>query len=532
MKRNLLLLLAALLPMVTHAAPVMIDGIWYNLNTDTKQAEVTSNPDKYTGAVSIPASVTYDEMAYSVTSIGRQAFKGNKGLNSISIPESVTTIGSNAFDGCSGLTAVALGEGLTTIGDYAFYGATALTSVVIPESVTTIGRNAFYYCTALASITIPESVTSVGNEAFGVTAWLNKQPQGLIYTGKVAYKYKGAMPVGTEISIEDGTVQIASSAFYSCSGMTAITIPESVTTIDGSAFRDCTGLTSVSIPGSVSAISSFLFSGCSSLTSVSIPESVTTIGTYAFERCTSLTTVIIPSNVTNIGWYAFSGLTHLTDVWCYAEKVPITGNDTFEKSNIPFVTLHVPGISLERYKATIPWKDFGEIVSLDGPTPEPKRCATPIISYKDGKLRFNCDTDDVVFHSDITDSDITSYLTQEVELSATYTITVYASKPGHLNSDTIAATLCWIEAEPKKEGMSEDAIAEVKAQPVLIQAHDGIISVVGLEAGTEVRVYNTAGMLLDSIVSGQGVATLRTRFAKGSTVIVKIGDKTVLIHNS
>ena len=101
MKRNLLLLLAALLPMVTHAVPVMIDGIWYNLNTDTKQAEVTSNPDKYTGAVSIPASVTYDEIAYSVTSIGRQAFKGNKGLNSISIPESVKTMGSNAFGGCT-----------------------------------------------------------------------------------------------------------------------------------------------------------------------------------------------------------------------------------------------------------------------------------------------------------------------------------------------------------------------------------------------------------------------------------------------
>ena len=238
MKRNPLFLIFVLLPLVANAATVSIDGIWYNLTSETKQAEVTANPEKYTGEVNIPASVTYEDIEYNVTSIGKQAFYSCKALTSVSIPDEVTSIGSNAFDGCTSLSSVTLGNGLTSIGDYAFYGCTSLSSIAIPTAVTSIGRDAFYYCASLASITIPDDVTYIGYNAFENTPWMNKQPDGLMYIGKVAYRYKGTMPKGTEITIDDGTVQIASYAFYGYSNMTAINIPESVTSIEGSAFRE------------------------------------------------------------------------------------------------------------------------------------------------------------------------------------------------------------------------------------------------------------------------------------------------------
>ena len=157
-------------------------------------------------------------------------------------------------------------------------------------------------------------------------------------------------------------------------------------------------------------------------------------------------------------------------------------------------------------------------------------CATPTISYANGKLTYKCETEDAVCQSTITDTDIASYSGNEVDLTVTYTITVYATREGYANSDTITATLCWIEAVPYMEGLEEDPTQiTTKALPVLIQAQAGFITVQGLEAGTEISAYNTSGMLLDTIISSQDTATLRTKLHAGSTAIVKIGDKAVKV---
>ena len=109
MKKHLLLLFAALLPLVASAEKVEIDGIWYNLVSKAKQAEVISNPDgetKYSGSITLPATVTYDGVTYSVTSIGARAFEGCFILTAITIPEGVTWIENDAFSRCTSLTDV------------------------------------------------------------------------------------------------------------------------------------------------------------------------------------------------------------------------------------------------------------------------------------------------------------------------------------------------------------------------------------------------------------------------------------------
>ena len=380
MKQKLLSLLMMLLPLMAHAEAVEIDGIYYNLINEANLAEVTENPNKYTGIVVIPSSVVYNDVIYSVTSIGAYAFVSCKDMSSITIPNSITSIGDYAFGGCSGLNSITIPNSVTSIGGHVFNYCVGLTSVTIPNSVTSIENYAFYGCTGLTSITIPNSVTSIGDEAFRDCKGLIivTIPNSVTSIGDGAFENCFSL---TSVTIPNSVTSIGGRAFFNCSGLTSITIPNSVSFIESQVFQGCIGLTSVTIPNSVTVIGSKAFSGCSGLTSITIPNSVTSIGERAFVGCTDLTSITIPNSVTYIKSSAFSncsGLTsvtigsgvkkiyekafaycpELTDVYCSAENEPSTNTTAFDGSNIEHATLHVPASTVNAYKNSEPWSKF------------------------------------------------------------------------------------------------------------------------------------------------------------------------------
>ena len=234
MKKSILLLFAALLPLVASAETVEIDGIWYNLVSKVKQAEVTykgdsynSYDDEYSGSITLPATVTHNGVAYSVTSIGDYAFWGCSSLTAITLPEGVTSIGGSTFHGCSSLESITIPEGVTSIGSEAFYYCSGLTDITLPESVTSIGERAFIGCNSLTAITIPEGVTSIGQNTF-----------------------------------------------YGCSSLTAINIPEGVTSIGDKAFSLCYKLTDIyCYAESVPATGEGVFSNINYNATLYVPQS-------------------------------------------------------------------------------------------------------------------------------------------------------------------------------------------------------------------------------------------------------------------
>ena len=204
MKKQFLSFMMLLLPIATYSDPVEINGIYYNLISKTKTAEVVRPQNKYySGVIVIPETVPYNSTNYSVTSIGKDVFILCYNLSSITIPNSVTSIGESAFYNCEGLTSITIPSSVTSIGSWAFNGCinlskvivpdieawcrtsfsdersnplyyarlysdenTEITDLVIPSTVTTIGKYVFSNCSALTSVTIPNSVTSIGRGAF------------------------------------------------------------------------------------------------------------------------------------------------------------------------------------------------------------------------------------------------------------------------------------------------------------------------------------------------------------------------------
>lgn len=477
---------------------VEINGIYYNLVPKAKQAEVTSNPNKYTGKVVIPASVIYEGVVYNVTSIGHQAFYNCYDLTSVTIPNSVTTINSWVFSDDSRLTSVTIGDSVTYIGDFAFNGCRGLTSVNIPNSVTTIASSAFEGCSSLISVNIAD-----------IAAWCN-----IIFSNR-----------------ESNPLFYAPHLYINGEEIKNLVIPNNVTTINHYAFVECSDLISVNIPNSVIGIGRYAFYNCRNLTSVTIPNSVTSIGTSAFRECSSLISVTIGNGIKYVYDNAFGDCSQLTDVYCSAESVPGTSSDAFKGSYIEYATLHVPNVSLQAYKDTEPWSQFGTIKALDGDTPETPKCATPIISFGGKKLTFDCETEGVEYVTEIKDADIGMFYDEKITLSATYEISVYATKAGYNNSDKATATLVWANATFTDTTPSTDInnAPEIPTMPILIQSNDGTLTIQGADDGTQVSIYNTAGQMTGSAVSNNGRAIVSTNMETGTIVIVKIGNRAIKV---
>ena len=361
--------------------------------------------------------------------------------------------------------------------------------IIIPEKVkgndgveyvvTSLGASCFEGCSGLTSITIPSSVTS-----------------------------------------------LSESCFSGCSGLTSITIPSSITSLGESCFSGCRGLTSITIPSSVTSLGASCFWDCRGLTSITIPSSVTSLGENCFAYCTSLTSITIPSSVISFSWGCFYGCSGLETVYFKGKKC----NSNYAYLKIPKISIiMVPTEYLQGYKDAF-GPDYKYIYAWNpdetGEDNKPvTQCSTPSISYESGKLMFASETAGAEYHYTITDADMASdaYSKEgKVTLSAAYNISVYATADGYKASDKAEATLYWVNANLD----TGTNINMVKTRGVVASAHDGIITLSGLDNGEVVRFYATDGKYLGSSVAANGAASYAVN---ESLVIAKVGKDSIKI---
>ena len=548
--KGFVMLVVLMLMTTSSAMAEVIDGIRYMLDPVKKTATILPQFNGYySGDIIIPEKVKgNDGVEYvvtsldascflncsgltsitipsSVTSLGKSCFDGCSGLTSITIPSSVTSLGNGCFKGCSGLTSITIPSSVTSLGDGCFGSCSGLTSITIPSSVTSLGDYCFDGCSGLTSITIPSSVTSLGNGCFKGCSGLTSItiPSSVTSLGDGCFSYCTSLP---SITIPSSVTSLGNGCFKGCSGLTSITIPSSVTSLGDGCFGSCSGLTSITIPSSVTSLGEDCFVYCSGLTSITIPSSVTSLGRFCFSGCSGLTSITIPSSVTSLDYKCFSDCKNLETVYFKGKKC----NSNYKDLYIPQTSIiKVPKEYLQDYKNAFgPNYQYIYAWNPDETGEDNKpvtQCSTPSVSYGEGKLKFACETTGAKYHYTITDTDIKSDALSEngeVSLSAAYNISVYATADGYKASDKAEATLYWIDANLD----TGTNINMVKTRGVVASAHDGIITLSGLDNGEVVKFYATDGKYLGSSVAANGSASYAVN---ESLVIAKVGKDSIKI---
>jgi len=525
--KGFVMLVVLMLITTSSAMAEVIDGFRYLLESDTKTATLLPKMEgKYSGDIIIPEKVKgNDGVEYIVASLSASCFEDCSGLTSITIPSSVTSLGESCFYGCSGLTSITIPSSVTSLVASCFDGCSGLTSITIPSSVTSLGEDCFEDCGGLTSITIPSSVTSLGAGCFGDCSGLTSITIPSSVTSLDEYCFGGCSGL-TSITIPSSVTSLGEYCFGGCSGLTSITIPSSVTSLGEYCFGGCSGLTSITIPSSVTSLGVACFSDCSGLTSITIPSSVTSLGESCFYGCSGLTSITIPSSVTSLGGECFMGCQKLESL--YFEGKYCRSN--YANLNIPTTCIiKVPKEYLQEYKDAF-GPDYKYIYAWNpdetGDDNKPvTQCSTPSVSYGEGKLMFACETAGAKYHYTITDTAIKSDALSEngeVSPSAAYNISVYATADGYKASDKVEATLYWINANLD----TGTNINMVKTRGVVASAHDGIVTLSGLDNGEVVKFYATDGKYLGSSVAANGAASYAVN---ESLVIAKVGKDSIKI---
>ena len=297
--------------------------------------------------------------------IGEGAFRYCTSLSKISFPNSLSIIGENAFQGCSDLVSIKLPSNIKSIGTEAFSGCSGMTSFEISDNFTIIGSRILYGCNNLKVInsTIKEP-NPISKDVFdGIS------DEAVLYvpTGTTTV-YKETEGWNSINTILDG---FFTGDIFSGNSIEGININFRVINKDkktaevyGTYRGAGTGHGGVYYPTEKCdpAVPS------NTVGNLTIPQTIlgltiTGVGANAFRSCSGLSSVVIPSGVTYIGGSAFCGCSSLTDLYCYAKEVP---QIDFNVSDITIntITLHVPTVSVDAYKAAEPWKYFKEIVAI------------------------------------------------------------------------------------------------------------------------------------------------------------------------
>ena len=331
MKKLFLVITALLCAANVWCARVEIGSLYYILDETNKTASVTRPLGKdakeyYIGEVSIPSSITYNSVTYTVTSVGNYAFEGAVNLTSIEIPNTITDFSNvNVFDGCANLAKV---NYLGTIDEWVkinfgyyqsnptyfsknlYINGEMVVDVKIESSI--INKVVFENCLCIKSVEIGEEVASIDGSAFegcrNITSIKWNAKKAPLHTGVGNNFFNDASENVESFVFGDKVEELPNALCQGMKKLNEVNIPKSVTSIGAGVFAECSGLTSIIISDNVTSLGNYSFAECSSLASLVIGNNVKTV---VLGDCIGLKSIVVGESVEKIN---LSGCTSLEKI--------------------------------------------------------------------------------------------------------------------------------------------------------------------------------------------------------------------------
>ena len=264
----------------------------------------------------------------------------------------------------SEIKSVSLPNGLTTISDYAFEFSDYITEIDIPASVTTIGYCAFSTCRLLKAVNFPANsqLQSIGANAFSYTKLDSLYIPASV--SNIGYGITASCKNIVKITVD------ASNAFYDSRNDCNAIIRKS----DNALIAGCKNTV---IQNDVTRLCGEALHALQFTTPIEIPESVTVLERYALGLSSGLTSLTLPAGVTTLGAYAvaISSLDTLTSMAVVPPAAETTTFNSVDKS----IPLYVPAASVTAYRTANVWKEFTNILPIQGDEPieepeQPENC--------------------------------------------------------------------------------------------------------------------------------------------------------------
>lgn len=392
------------------------------------------------------------------------------------VDSSVRTIKAYALDGCDKLTSIKMDDNLERIESYAFQNCKNAKPITLGQSVKYIEQCAFDSCNTITHLTLPNSV-----EVF--KGYLNCEKLVAFWVGSKVKELedgigKGCPNLNTITVMDDNPYYSDRYGILYTKAQDSLVccprgkegdfnIPETVKCIRGYALGFSEGLTSINVPESVTLIKSGAILGCRKLQKVTIGRNVKEMLGVTFEDCPVLKEIVVDAN--NQNYKSVDGILFKKDgsrlyrvpsamaktSYIIPSEVQIITGYAFEGCSLLTNLTIGANVNLIGFNAFKDSMKEGEIHMLN---PEP-------IVIKDAAF------------------------SPEIEQNVTLYVPNAQAVEAYRNAD-LWKNFVDIRAE------GEGSVAEITTETVNVFANGRTISIVGLEADADVKIFNVSGQLV------------------------------------